>query len=200
MKKNNKIKFLKKICLLLIVSFNLCFSQEPVKIIGFVKWDNTQVSSIPDSNSKYEKFKVQKTDSLEIYNYSYDYPEKSTLFWKIKFKGHSGFISNLNIVQSKTLENFKKIIDKIKENKEKAQDSIRFVELKKLWGAKIALRIIKKEYWLGMTTEMCKKSLGYPDDINRSRGPWGLHQQWIYRKPFKKYLYFENGILTSYQY
>ena len=60
----------------------------------------------------------------------------------------------------------------------------------------ISRKIIKREYWLGMTSEMAKESLGTPEEINKSVGSWGVHEQWIYGKT---YLYFENGKLTSYQ-
>ena len=53
---------------------------------------------------------------------------------------------------------------------------------------------------LGFTDTMCKLALGEPDDINKTTGSWGEHQQWVYRKSDKtKYLYFENGVLTSVQ-
>lgn len=60
----------------------------------------------------------------------------------------------------------------------------------------ISRKIIKREFWLGMTSEMAKESLGNPEDINRTVGSWGVHEQWIYGS---SYLYFENGVLTSFQ-
>jgi len=47
-----------------------------------------------------------------------------------------------------------------------------------------------------MTKEMAIIALGYPEDINKSVGTWGIHEQWVYNK---SYYYFENGKLTSYQ-
>ena len=47
-----------------------------------------------------------------------------------------------------------------------------------------------------MTTEMVLESWGEPKDRNRSVGSWGVHAQWIYGDT---YVYFENGILTSWQ-
>jgi len=47
-----------------------------------------------------------------------------------------------------------------------------------------------------MTKEQVLASWGKPEDINRSVGRWGVHEQWIYDST---YLYFENGILTSFQ-
>ena len=50
---------------------------------------------------------------------------------------------------------------------------------------------------IGMTAEMCREAWGTPDDINRSSGSWGVHEQWCY--DWGGYLYMENGKLTSIQ-
>ena len=58
---------------------------------------------------------------------------------------------------------------------------------------------------LGMTSDMARASWGEPMSINRSVGSWGVDEQWVYRYlPVSwinsyayKYVYFENGILTS---
>lgn len=63
-------------------------------------------------------------------------------------------------------------------------------------------RIIKeRKIRIGMTEKQVILSWGYPDDKNSSIGSYGRHEQWIYRiEDFKAdYLYFENGILNSYQ-
>ncbi|MEG9326555.1 hypothetical protein V6B16_01280 [Salinimicrobium catena] len=52
-------------------------------------------------------------------------------------------------------------------------------------------------YWTGMNKEMAIFAVGEPDDINKSVGSWGTHEQWVYGNGF--YLYFENGKLTSFQ-
>ncbi len=58
---------------------------------------------------------------------------------------------------------------------------------------------------IGMTQEMVLAARGYPYDINRTVGSWGVHEQWIYRFFIYKniyhyqYLYFEDGTLTAYQ-
>lgn len=50
---------------------------------------------------------------------------------------------------------------------------------------------------LGMTKEEVKQAWGEPRKINRNVGSYGVHEQWVYSSG--KYLYFENGILTSWQ-
>ena len=49
---------------------------------------------------------------------------------------------------------------------------------------------------LGMNKDAVKLSWGEPDDINRTVFPGNVHEQWVYPG---RYLYFENGILTSFQ-
>ena len=49
---------------------------------------------------------------------------------------------------------------------------------------------------IGMTAEQCRAALGRPRDINRSVGSYGVHEQWVYNG---LYLYFEDGIMTSFQ-
>jgi hypothetical protein len=56
--------------------------------------------------------------------------------------------------------------------------------------------IIDKKIKIGMKKEMVIDSWGEPEDIHRTVGTWGVHEQWIYGT---KYLYFENNILTSFQ-
>ncbi len=50
---------------------------------------------------------------------------------------------------------------------------------------------------LGMTREMVIASWGEPQDVHRTAGSWGIHEQWIYGN--NQYVYFENDILTSWQ-
>jgi hypothetical protein len=55
---------------------------------------------------------------------------------------------------------------------------------------------------IGMTDKEVLKLTGRPLNINRSVGSWGVQEQWVIEMPpsFKKlYLYFKNGILTSWQ-
>lgn len=77
----------------------------------------------------------------------------------------------------------------------------RFRRLKKKYGALNAAGMLENNYRIGWTEEMVIESLGYPDKVNRSVGSWGVHEQWIYRYKYSDdtYLYFENGILKSFQ-
>lgn len=76
----------------------------------------------------------------------------------------------------------------------------------KKWGKNTAYSILHKEVHIGWSQEKCRASWGEPTHINRSTGSWGIHEQWVYRyeypatgmAPDTKYLYFENGKLSSY--
>lgn len=57
---------------------------------------------------------------------------------------------------------------------------------------------------MGMTTTEAVSKFGYPWDTNSITGSWGVQEQWVYRNMMAEpgdvcYLYFENGILTSWQ-
>ena len=49
-----------------------------------------------------------------------------------------------------------------------------------------------------MTKAEVRKSLwGEPEDINKTTTAYGTREQWVY--PGYRYIYFENGIVTSIQ-
>lgn len=72
----------------------------------------------------------------------------------------------------------------------------RKIELYKKYGQTIGQKILDGKIWLGMTSDMAKASWGLPEKNNRTVGSFGVHEQWVYSS---SYLYFEDGILTSWQ-
>lgn len=54
---------------------------------------------------------------------------------------------------------------------------------------------------LGMRRAQALEKFGHPTSRSRSVGSWGVHEQWVYRLSDYNtyYLYFDNGILTSWQ-
>lgn len=72
----------------------------------------------------------------------------------------------------------------------------RKAELTKKYGAENANLILEGKVRIGMTKAMCEESWGYPDDINKSIGSYGTHEQWVYGN---SYLYFEGNKLTAIQ-
>ena len=62
--------------------------------------------------------------------------------------------------------------------------------------------VAKRQLVIGMNKAEVWASIGLPltDGINKTTGFWGVHEQWIYGfGRNRRYLYFENGILTSWQ-
>lgn len=85
-------------------------------------------------------------------------------------------------------------------------DWVRFDKLAAKYGKTNAKLMVQKKVKLGWTKEMLIESIGRPNDINRSIGSWGTHEQWVYREYLSEfheyiteYYYFENGILTTIQ-
>lgn len=86
--------------------------------------------------------------------------------------------------------------EKIAADKRKVSIEKRKNELIKKYGATIGLKIFEERIWIGMTKEMLLESWGRPNDINRTVGNWGVHEQCIYTSA---YVYVENGVVTSWQ-
>ena len=68
----------------------------------------------------------------------------------------------------------------------------------KEYGSRFGNLINAGKFTIGMTKEMVIESIGKPDDINRTVGSWGVHEQWVYDKR-GLYIYFKNGKVTSFQ-
>jgi len=66
----------------------------------------------------------------------------------------------------------------------------------KSWSKEMKQLIKDGKIKIGMTQEMVLLSWGQPKDVNKMVGEWGVHEQWVYGT---NYLYFENGVLSSYQ-
>ena len=66
--------------------------------------------------------------------------------------------------------------------------------------AQTAKCILDGRLQIGMNGEQVMASWGHHGSrINQSVGNWGVHEQWIYGEYDPTYLYFEDGILTSWQ-
>ena len=133
-------------------------------------------------------------------------------FFSVCFDSICGFMSDVWIIRDDRINNLIMAVyklereKKIEEKKEKAiAKKERRIEINKeerkyfleRYGAEILNKLEQGKYWLGMTDEMARFSLGNPKDVNRSVGSYGAHEQWVYSS--NRYFYFENGVLTSYQ-
>lgn len=143
--------------------------------------------------------KVNAGDSILVFNW-YEKP-----FCKVKYHDYTGFMSTYYLEDNELLKSLISSRAALQTKgssltsimKNVPVDTSRLNSLTKKYDGNIAWKIIRHEYWIGMTTEMARDSLGSPADINKSIGSWGIHEQWVYSH--EVYLYFENDKLTSYQ-
>lgn len=87
-------------------------------------------------------------------------------------------------------------IDEGKYNAEQKILSERRLTMVKKFGSTYGTLIADGKVRIGMSKEMCRASWGEPNDINKTTGSFGVHEQWVY---YNSYLYFENGKLTTIQ-
>lgn len=83
------------------------------------------------------------------------------------------------------------------EAKKKRDAQVRLANLIKRYGEVNGKRIFKGVVWIGMTKEMALISWGNPEDINVTITNYGRDEQWVYGSG--RYLYFDDGILTTIQ-
>lgn len=129
-------------------------------------------------------------------------------YFKVCFNSVCGYIHDVWVKNNDKVAELKEFKINEKEKLLKIKEEKRISQVKKYnkeqenrdikkYGKSIYEKLKKGYYWTGMTDKMALISLGNPNDINRSVGSWGTHEQWVYNDGF--YCYFENGILKSYQ-
>ena len=140
---------------------------------------------------------INSGDSVELLGYADDY-------WFVKWNDITGYLARVYLNESETTKAVKELF--IKKNQERLkleifQDEKNQQEYKnrliKKYGKTNGERVYNGYYWIGMTDEMAIESIGKPLKINKTVGSWGVHEQWVYN--YDLYLYFENGILESFQ-
>ena len=127
----------------------------------------------------------------------------SDLYFGVCIGGICGYMSEIWLKKSPEIENFISAKnferDELKrlelERESKAEKELEKRYIKK-YGEKDYSKMKQGYYWIGMNKEMATISLGSPNKVNRTVGAWGVREQWVYETI---YLYFENGVLTSYQ-
>ncbi len=176
LEKNQIIDSIKKIDIKLTFLNSKKGSSE---ILGtdFIKTTVTLKASIKNKPSIFgnEIGIVPKGKLLEVYDYYGG-------FWSVKYDSIIGYLSDTFISNRRELS--------IKRDAHKDNEVIN------KFGNEIGSKIINHRIWKGMSSEMAKLSIGNPKDINQTVGDWGIHEQWVYGN---RYLYFENGILKSWQ-
>ncbi|MDE6159785.1 MAG: hypothetical protein K2F69_06855 [Bacteroidaceae bacterium] len=136
-------------------------------------------------------------NSRYSYGYYFEYEYKATLE-NLEYENTSSKIISLNdlIENSQSVDEF--------EEYQKQQDAIyqernkqRLATLTKKYGEKYAKSIADGRIKIGMTEEMCREAGGEPEKINTTITKDTFYEQWVYKY---KYVYLENGIVTSIQY
>lgn len=62
-----------------------------------------------------------------------------------------------------------------------------------------AERILAGEIWIGMPETYARASRGGPNRINRTTTKRGITEQWVYGTTPSTFLYFDDGVLTTFQ-
>lgn len=137
----------------------------------------------------------------------------SPWLYYIKHNGMKGYVSWRALEVNSRLDSLSKVLqaesvkaDELVKKKgqelEKKQQELERKKyedsLIKLYGKTVAMKILDGQWWVGMTDVMATLSLGRPDDVNRTVTANSVREQWVYRK-YNIYLYFTNGVCTSYQ-
>lgn len=127
--------------------------------------------------------------------------------YRVKYNDTEGWVSKYFFKSSDKIKQEEeiakqKIVLAEKQGKEKEelaekQEKEQLALLTTKYGSDKASKILVGKIWIGMTKEMLIDSRGYPSDINRSVGSYGVHEQWVYEDSV--YIYLENGVLTSWQ-
>jgi hypothetical protein len=146
---------------------------------------------------------VRQNKSIEVFRIDSLFNNERNIwiyYCKVKNSDNSdGWVLRENLMSKTEVEkaNDKKAKeDKIYLQEKEKEDKIYLNKLVKKYGYSNAKNIFAKKIWIGMTKDMAILSWGNPETINRSVGSWGVHEQWVYGDA---YLYFENGVLTSWQ-
>jgi len=147
---------------------------------------------------------VNENDTVLLTDFIDDY-------WIVNKGPYFGYINEMYINKTPELKTYKdaiaersgrmaKKMEDLYTEKEKATINKLVQEKKdrliKKFGKENGEKINSGYYWIGMTKDMAIESLGNPETVNSSLGSWGVNEQWVY---YSLYLYFDNGVLTSYQ-
>ena len=170
-----------------IDSLNIILKNNEKAILGNdILFCNTQIANI------YQEPKAYKRIGLTLFGQEVELIEVIDDHYKIKSNKIEGYVVK-EYFSSKEEFEIKKIIRGLREEK----SNIIKGKLIERYGIKYGSDIFYNRISLGMTKQMIYEAIGHPKDINKSVGGWGTHEQWVYSNG--RYLYIENGKLTSWQ-
>jgi hypothetical protein len=132
--------------------------------------------------------KNSKYDSLN--NLSIKLSDSSGIKLAKKISDLGKYKDSLDLTRSLFQEKEQVILTMISEGNKNKELEIKYKK------SKFKDTILNHQIKIGMTKDMIIDSWGKPEEINRTVGSWGVHEQWIYGST---YLYVENDKLTSFQ-
>ncbi|PRS46406.1 hypothetical protein [Bacillus sp. MZGC1] len=148
--------------------------------------------------SAYKKLEHLKNAEVSLDNYD-DYAYVDAMLEKVKYKNSHSALDYLQIQ-----ENNKKHIDTLQKDKnDQIQENVKEAEeAEKISAIRERTTVIEERtnnpqsVSVGMTTEeVLIEGWGKPEKINKTKTADHTLEQWIYKG--HKYLYFENGILST---
>jgi hypothetical protein len=203
-KANDSIKFLKN-----------AISVEQSKLLPIVENKEFRIKTFVTQRwytkflPAYESQNVEYLDKgKEIIVIGYFRGSMNDYFVKLE---NGQFFWDANIIMTDSLIRIKQMVDAKYKAKRNSEDSInqrrfdkeakeRKAYLIKRYGTKNAEKILNNQIWLGMTDKILIEIIGKPNDINRTIGSFGIHEQWVYNGVNNtEYYYFENGKLKTWQ-
>lgn len=127
---------------------------------------------------------IPKSTAILAYDFKNNY-------YFVEYDTLNGFVFTMDV---ETLEQKSERLEI--EKKQNLQRSNELNRLVQKYGKINGKKIYEGKIWLGMTKEMVIESWGEPDEINRSVGSWGIHEQLVYGN---QYLYIRDNKLSSWQ-
>lgn len=180
------------VIVLVIISF-ISLGQDVLKTCQVKMKCTLEEKPIPGTGS----IIIKKGESVDVLDIDGGY-------YKVKFKGNLGYISDLFIYDADLINIVKQrkadaIVNQEKVMKERKENNKKY--LIEQYGESRAALILKKLVCIGMTKGEVYESWGDPTSVNKTTSSYGVHEQWVYEgKNYKnRYLYFEDGIVTTIQ-
>lgn len=134
--------------------------------------------------------KIGKFEELSVVGIEWGKFSSSPL--KFIFKTTDGLIASWSGSYSKINDTENHLLQPFEENWFFENPHILYAD----WSDRVWESIENNKIFIGMTKEQAIFSWGEPLKINKTVGSWGAHEQWVYGS---QNLYFENGILMSFQ-
>jgi hypothetical protein len=126
-------------------------------------------------------------------------------FYQVQFKGVTGYIEERGLKRNEALDRLVEEAVRVRETERPkagpvkpgtVNEAAKLKVLTILYGEKIAIRIMQKKVWRGMTKEMVLQSIGEPKSVKRTAFSNVIKEQWEYSDG--TLLFFDNDTLMAY--